>query len=430
MSTDPYCPLTSTTSSTGFNLWPLFWIQYSTVCFLSSTVMASLDLSKLKYEISMEEDLENPDRFKDVAFTASYPGHAEPVAQLNAILIKRFEEDDHFIQVMDEKSDEMQKFAIAVFDKFGQVKPWLIHNDYHRGSGAWGEELNIRSPLLYVVELKVVPEFQRKGVGSRALQRLIESTKNKDFGHVPYLMCWPTPTAHSIANSEWSNAKSDIIQFYRKNGFRRIGRTTFFGYATSETHPSRLLAASDDCNGHWTPPPADEDQPGMPPIHAAIAAAAMAGMPPYNTMIGLADKANSDMLSSIRNAQATKSDALHAQDESGMTPLHVAASTGSLRGVQELLVADDPATFADLKRRDNEDGVTPLEASEKERISSRELSEALLGRWKGYEDNRLKIEWEIREKLGWEDGLGLVPLPAGTRLTWDAYLKRRKFADE
>ncbi|KAH8119710.1 hypothetical protein DFH11DRAFT_1721634 [Phellopilus nigrolimitatus] len=383
---------------------------------------ASFDLSKLKYEISVLTDSEFPKYFRDVAITVTYPGQAISVAQLTAVFIKRYAGDDgSFIIAMDSKSHELACLSLDVFDRFGQVRPWLIHNDYHRGSGVWGRELYIQgwqAEFLYVLDLQVRPEFRGQGVGSWTLQQLIKKEKE-----VPYLMCWPAPNAHPFSVSELNNVTANNVHFFRKNGFRRIGRTTFFGYATSETHPSRQLAASDDCDRDWTPPPSIEGQPVKRFRHPGRFEVEDTMTYSYiNSRANLAevDEANSSMLLFVRN-EATNPAALHAQDGKGMTPLHVAAGMGALRAVQELLAADDPAMFADLRRRDNDEMMTPLEVCEMERTSFCENEESFR-HLKGYEDNWLKVEWEIREKLDWEDGLGLVPLPAGTRLTCDDYV--------
>ncbi|KAF8959930.1 hypothetical protein BDZ97DRAFT_1835620 [Flammula alnicola] len=45
-------------------------------------------------------------------------------------------------EIMDRESQEMQEFEVTVFDKYGNVRPWLINGGRRTGSGCWGTELN------------------------------------------------------------------------------------------------------------------------------------------------------------------------------------------------------------------------------------------------------------------------------------------------
>ncbi|KDQ16606.1 hypothetical protein BOTBODRAFT_64581 [Botryobasidium botryosum FD-172 SS1] len=156
-----------------------------------------------------------------------------------------------FFMVMDAKSDEMQKFASAVFDGHAQVKTWIIYNEFQRGSGVWGEELNeADGKILYLTELNVKPEFRGRGVGSWIIKQF---EKTKGIGHFDFVVGWVVPTKRLGDQNEWNDAQAKFACFYRKNGFRRIGRTEFFDYATNPAHASRYLSALADCDPvPWT----------------------------------------------------------------------------------------------------------------------------------------------------------------------------------
>lgn len=58
-----------------------------------------------------------------------------------------------FHSIMDEESDELMRFSV-LFDALGHLKSRYVSNDYHKGSGVWGEEFN-RGWLVYVTDVSV-----------------------------------------------------------------------------------------------------------------------------------------------------------------------------------------------------------------------------------------------------------------------------------
>jgi len=55
---------------------------------------------------------------------------------------------------MDSESDELQKFGVALFDRYGRIKSSLA--DWKKGNGCWGAELN-RKDIMYVLDVEVDP---------------------------------------------------------------------------------------------------------------------------------------------------------------------------------------------------------------------------------------------------------------------------------
>lgn len=96
---------------------------------------------------------------------------------------------------MDDISDELKTFATMLFDVDGKLRQKFINHEYHRGTGAWGRELDngmlvyieaIRvekmvrcySPVFLVVEIntEIIVQFRRMGLASLALQSLLTSS--------------------------------------------------------------------------------------------------------------------------------------------------------------------------------------------------------------------------------------------------------------
>ena len=68
-----------------------------------------------------------------------------------------FKNASDFLEIMDEDSQEMHEFSVGLFDKYSNVRPWLVDGGAESGSGGWGTELSIRD-MLYVEEVRVKEE--------------------------------------------------------------------------------------------------------------------------------------------------------------------------------------------------------------------------------------------------------------------------------
>lgn len=87
-----------------------------------------------------------------------YEEYDEPsgIARMEGFLVTRDFCRGDFFEVMDE-SDELHEFSVHFFDKNGLLRPEFIDNDYHKGTGCFGTELN-EGTLIYVDTVKVNPE--------------------------------------------------------------------------------------------------------------------------------------------------------------------------------------------------------------------------------------------------------------------------------
>lgn len=73
---------------------------------------------------------------------------------LRALQIHR---DTHheYLGALDADSREMYEFATTLFDESGDFRSELIEDDYLRGTGVWGRELDNDAPLLYINSIHV-----------------------------------------------------------------------------------------------------------------------------------------------------------------------------------------------------------------------------------------------------------------------------------
>lgn len=104
-------------------------------------------------EFSVSEDCIRPCVLTHIEVKVTHPQHGN-VASLLAVKINRNACHDKFLEVMDESSPGLMRFGTKLFDKYGMLKPWLVENDHHKGSGCWGFELN-KGILAYVLHVGV-----------------------------------------------------------------------------------------------------------------------------------------------------------------------------------------------------------------------------------------------------------------------------------
>ncbi|KAG6818958.1 hypothetical protein H0H93_016876 [Arthromyces matolae] len=284
------------------------------------------------------------------------------VATLSALKISRRFCRGSFLEIMDAESDELHQFSVKLFDKFGRA----------RG----------------------------KGLGTAILNELV-SSEHVETGDT--LICWPAPVG--VDKLEWSDVKAKQVRFFRKvrpifflrkgknsdhliqNGFRRIGRTQFFGYSTVPTHPSRAISItedvgehSDDFNTSSVANLSPDEMAEKYPLHSAI----------INT-------SGQAVLNAIQSHYRSDPSSIHQPDAFGLTPIHVALSKPNPDAVKLLL---DLGVNDDLRNAHNAEGTTPLEALADSMRSTREFSETLLGKWDGHDDAALTCEFLTKRAMG------------------------------
>lgn len=331
---------------------------------------------------NVQDDDENPQTLKIITVMATHPAHHGPVASIEAVKILRRFCKGQFLDVMDEESDEMHQFSVALFDKFGKVKPFLISEGHRSGTGCWGEELNT-GELIYIKDINVNDPYRGKGVGSWILKQFLTS---HHVGPSDTVICWPTPSNQPPSQEEWKAIQNRQISFLRKNHFRRIGRTSFFGYSPNPSHPSRSVSADAD--------PESAEALFTQSVGPASATDQAQAFPLHFALINLP---RSEVPNAIRSFHAVDSNLIHKQDQDGFTLLYLAAAQGNAPAVSTLL---ELGAASDLNNYANKEGMTPLERIDETMRSEREFSETLLQQWDGYSGEQLAVQAMLTRALG------------------------------
>ncbi|KIM47235.1 hypothetical protein M413DRAFT_440719 [Hebeloma cylindrosporum] len=343
--------------------------------------MAAIELSVADCipKFTTEKHYQNPKRMQYLSVKLMHPtlGELAYAVCLQINSRAQFKNAGDFLEVMDEDSQETQCFSMALFDKYSNIRPWLVDGGSKSGSGCWGTELS-EGDMLYIVDLTVKDEYRSRGVGSYLLQKILASYC---VGHA---FCWPTPIASNKPKAEWAQEQADITAFYRKNGFRRVGLTSFLAYSPDSFHPSRNLPIASDPE---TPSIAfDSANPTAPTLTLDEL------HPQYPLHFRLARDKSPSIVQTIRAAYQIDAGDIHRRDVNGFLPIHIAAAS---ENVHEFDMVED------LKDSENDGGVTPLEGLE---VSMRIMKEImdLRGVWKGHSDEALICEYLLKNGTGGE----------------------------
>ncbi|KAJ7072821.1 ankyrin repeat family protein [Mycena amicta] len=343
----------------------------------------AIDKNQLTVHIKVKGHHMYPRAMQNISVTIKHPQH-KTVASMSALRIVPTLCHGQFLQMLDEEEDELHEFSIQLFNKYGNIQPHLVEPGYRSGSGCWGREMD-NGMLLYVFWLSVNETFRGQGIGSWALEKFLQSDEVRQDDTV---ICWPTPIGRFEDSALWETTKTRQIAFFRKNHFRRIGRTVFFGYSPKADHPSRRVSADEDVgeSGDDFSDPGPELMKQRYPLHLAIV------------------EDESDNIAVVIQSFYNKDPAsIHSRDANGFTPIHMAAGQKNLVAVRKLLTWD---LRADLQNVSNVNGVNPLKLLQLEMQSSRSFTEMLLVNWRGYSTLELTVEYLLKQAMPGQEFCG------------------------
>ncbi|KAF7289340.1 Ankyrin repeat family protein [Mycena indigotica] len=349
--------------------------------------MRSLDKNELQIHVKSKRHIESPRHIKVFKVTATHGN--EVIASLKIWKIVRTEFRDDFLVTLYEELFELSE----LFDKYGRVRPRIIEPGYHSGTMCWGEELN-KGDLFYIFSVSVKEELHvnGQGIGSWLLNKFLRSQRIQQEDIV---ICWPT---YNDIDDPVEETGDRQVAFFRKNHFRRIGRTRFFGYSRNNRHVSRLLSIEEDVEelgAGFKEAPTDPQREY--PLRHAIRC----------------DK-TSRIVDTIQEYYDRDPSSIHAFDWAGFTPLHTAADNVNLFALRKLLSWD---MSADLVNITNASGETPLGALQLQMNCDRtDVDTQLVYNWEGYPEDELEAEFLLKQRMG-------IPVPS----TLGEYIQKSRY---
>lgn len=204
----------------------------------------------------------NPEWIEDVhaSVTSSTGAH---IGGAIGRLIKRGHMNLTFWQDLESISEDLCALAFTLFNRYGCLKNELMSHPVRKGSGVWGEELDIGSFLTIERVWVEKSGYGRHGIGSFVVQKMIEKSKSRKL-RMQFALMWPTclNTRDEMTSIEEAREHDAVVSWARKNGFRRIGSTSWFGLSLDENHKARRLHPSDDYNPRETKDDLDDEHAG------------------------------------------------------------------------------------------------------------------------------------------------------------------------
>lgn len=296
-------------------------------------------------------------------------------------------------------SQETAEFS-QLFDNNGRLQDDLITHDIRKGSAVWGHELD-KGGLIYIEALNVDAEHRRKGLATFMLQQTLNMPVVAS--HCSFAYVWPSPSgrARDETSEQWTQKRDLAVKLFRLGGFRRVGKTTFFAHSLADTaHASRSLAIDNDADAF------PEDDPARTPAPIANNAADMfsflnnnrqtAQFAAYPLHAAAFDPTTTEeaALTVLAQQVALDPNNVNKADQSGATPLHLAAVGGKYLVVVQLLQLG--ASISAVTRT----GETPLESLEASLKSDRNFSTTFGVPWKGATDAQARILYALKHAAG------------------------------
>ncbi|KAL4877391.1 hypothetical protein BJY04DRAFT_209984 [Aspergillus karnatakaensis] len=230
--------------------------------------------------------------------TAECTHEGKPIGYALARFIYRGLITADFWGKMDEPSHDLEQIAWILFTRYGFLQEKFKSHPVHRGTGAWGSELD-DGPLLIIEHVHITDrEWRRKGLGRAMVRQLfvdekkysedsskaLEDTSPElvalNYGSIAQYR--KLSTVHAILRSGWltsdvepqhvGKSKAQIIEinhqavntaisFFRSLGFRRIGSSSCFGYLFDANHSTKLIPSDKDFDPQEEPLDDEEDEP-------------------------------------------------------------------------------------------------------------------------------------------------------------------------
>ncbi|KAE8343280.1 hypothetical protein BDV24DRAFT_161720 [Aspergillus arachidicola] len=140
------------------------------------------------------------------------------VGYCDSKLIRREDIRAKFRSAMEEPTEETSLLAFDLLDRYGRLEPEFRYHPVKKGSGAWSTGFDD---------------------GDIFLIETLEIDKHEVLCEI---------NEQSVVNKETTELADRNIpaRFWRSLGFRRIGSSAWFGFASDSEHPSRHLGADED----------------------------------------------------------------------------------------------------------------------------------------------------------------------------------------
>lgn len=176
---------------------------------------------------------------------------------------------------------EVEPLGYDILDHHGKFRSdYWGRGSANEGTGVWGSEFG-RGLLVFMDDVDVKHSLRGMGVGTRLFKQALDwvNKKANELGQPAeacrYLVAAPGSLRQDVIREfgegdiftgGYGERQAEVdafmkkqaeksIAFLRKQGFRRVGLSHLWGYATASNHPSRQLTAEQDSKRDDMNPP-------------------------------------------------------------------------------------------------------------------------------------------------------------------------------
>jgi hypothetical protein len=164
-----------------------------------------------------------------------------------AKLIFRVDIRSNFADWVTSVGPQLKRMAQDLFDRYGRLRPEFKDHPYMRGSGIWGDELNVGNILL-IERLLADKHVRYRGKGRAIFNEVLENAHaNSPKDSFIVITCIDKGVPLTLEDeAKMEHKMRDGVSFIRSLGFRRLGNTPWFAYSVQPGHKSRAMLPGDD----------------------------------------------------------------------------------------------------------------------------------------------------------------------------------------
>ncbi|BGP21526.1 N-acetyltransferase [Rhodotorula toruloides] len=162
-----------------------------------------------------------------------------------------FEFTGDFLSFMDEWSQESHRFS-CLFDRTAKLRSRFARE----GTSIWGTEVTDQPAIAYLEHMRIKPKYCNQGIGSWVLKQIWLPEEGVKMVNTDFLFVQPGALVEEFPphdpfepdpHREAKLAISDrITQSCQRNGFRRVGATSYFCLSFDPNHASRCIPITED----------------------------------------------------------------------------------------------------------------------------------------------------------------------------------------
>ncbi|PVH81813.1 hypothetical protein DL98DRAFT_415916, partial [Cadophora sp. DSE1049] len=189
-----------------------------------------------------------------VEFKVEFVYKKRPIAFIKGTFLQRSLIKSNFQEAIKTVDQTVSEIPTDIFDRYGRLKRQFKDHEVIKGTGIWGDELD-HGDLFIVDIIYLNEEWADVDLGAGMIRHVLEVARHKK--QIPaFVLIDPTFSTQMMQDDsdtdKGPSLKDAVVDGYSINyvlrhmGFRRVGLSRCFGFASDQLHPSRNMSADKD----------------------------------------------------------------------------------------------------------------------------------------------------------------------------------------